>query len=167
MRIELEIGDAQGTAEQLTRPPQLRFQPRNQLLKRERLHQIIVGAAAQSVDPIVQAAAGGEHEDGDRIVAMTEFAQQLKAIAVGEPEVENQRGVERGLQDASRLFDVGQSVRLIARGLQALGQELRQLFVVFDDQQTHIRPVGNIGAKSWHTANREPVAHCGSGRRRV
>ena len=53
----------------------------------------------------MQAAAGGEHQDGNRIVAMPELAQQLQPVAVGQPKVENERGVEGGLQHATRLFD--------------------------------------------------------------
>src|ERR1700686_2348223 len=46
--IEFEVGDTERTAKQIAGPPQLSFQPRDQFLQREWLHQVIVGAAAQA-----------------------------------------------------------------------------------------------------------------------
>src|SRR6202521_4524093 len=66
--IEFEIGDAQRAAEQMAGPAQLRFQPRDQFLQRERLHQIVVRAAAQAVNPIMQAAARGKDRSEERRV---------------------------------------------------------------------------------------------------
>ena len=68
---------------------------------------------------------------------MPHLAQQREAVAVGQSEVEDQRGVERGLKNAARLFDRRQDVGLVACRPQTLGQELGELLIVFDDQQPH------------------------------
>src|SRR5262249_38580927 len=49
--VEREVGDVKRAAEQLAGPPHERFQPRQQLLERKRLDQIIVGTAAQPAHP--------------------------------------------------------------------------------------------------------------------
>src|SRR5579871_6656769 len=82
-RIEFEVGDAQRIAEQMARPAQLRFQPRDQFLQRERLDEIVVGAATQALNAVIEAAAGGQDQHWDGVVAVANLAQQLEPIAVG------------------------------------------------------------------------------------
>ena len=118
-------------------PPQLRLQPRDQFLQRERLHQIIVGAAAQALHAIVQAAARGQHQHRNRIVALPDLAQQREPVAVGQAEVEDQGGIERRAEHGARFLDRRQHVGLIAGRPQALCQQLGELLIVFDDQQPH------------------------------
>ena len=121
-------------------PSQLRFQPGQQFLQRERFHQIIVGAAAQALDTILQAAACGKHQDGNWIVAVPQLTQQLQAVAVRQPEVQDQARVERGSKDRACFLQRRKHVGLVAGRLQALAQELGKLLVVLDDQQSHISP---------------------------
>ena len=128
----------------MTGPPQLRFEPRDQFLQRKWFHQIIVGAAAQALDPILNAAACGEDQHRDRIVSVPYFAQHRQTVAVGQSEVEDQGRVMRREQNAGRLFDRGQHVGLVARVLQALYQEIGEFFIVFDDQQPHPRRLTNL-----------------------
>ncbi len=123
--------------QQVAGPPQLRLQPRHQFLQRERLHQVVVGAAAQAMNPVVQAAARGQDQNRDRIVGAPDLAQQLEPVAVGQAEVENQRGVKGAPQNAARLFDRRQDVGLVARGPQALHQEFGKFLIILDDQQSH------------------------------
>ena len=69
-RVEFEVGDTQIAVEQVARPAQLRFQPRDQFLQRERLHEVVVSPAAQAMDTVVQAAPRGQNQDRDRVVAL-------------------------------------------------------------------------------------------------
>ena len=124
-------------AEQLAGPAQLRFQPRNQLLQRERLHQIVVGAAAQAMHAVMQAAARGQNQHRNRVVALSDLAQQLEPVAVRQSEVENEGGIERRREHGARFLDGRQDVGLVARRFQSLRQQLGELFIVFDDQQSH------------------------------
>src|SRR5665213_3031813 len=135
--IEFEIGDAQRAPEQVAGPPQLGFQPRNQFLQCERLHQIIVRAAAQAVNAVMQAAARGEDQNRNGVVSVPNLAQQSKAVTVRQSEVQDEGGVERRQKDACCFFDGGQDVCLIAGRSQALCQEFGQLLIVFHDQQPH------------------------------
>jgi hypothetical protein len=59
--IECEVGNLQCAPEQLAGASQERLQPRQQLLERERLDEIIIRTAAQAANAILQSAAGGEH----------------------------------------------------------------------------------------------------------
>jgi hypothetical protein len=137
--IEFEIRDAKRTPEQVAGPSQLSFQSRDQLLQRERLHQIVVRPAAQAMDAIMKAAACGKNQNGNRIVSMPYLAQQREAIAVGQSQVEDESGVERCVKDACCLLNRGQYVSLVARRLQALGQKLGEFLIVLNDQQPHAR----------------------------
>ncbi len=127
----------QRAAEQLSGPAQQRFQTGDQLLERERLHQIIVGAAAQPLHPILHAAAGGEHEHRQGILAVADLAQDGEPIVVRQAEIEHQGGVAGGRQRRARLVGSGQHIAVEARFTQAVGQQLGQLLVILDDQQSH------------------------------
>src|SRR5882724_10393356 len=136
-RIEFEIGDAKIAVEQVPRPAQLRFQPGDQLLQRERLHQVVVRSAAQAMNAVLQAAARGQDHDRDRVALLPYLAQQLEPVAVGQAEVEDQGRIKRLAENALGLLNRRQDVGLIARGLQALRQEFGELLIVFNDQQSH------------------------------
>ena len=84
--VEFEICDAERVAEQLAGTPQLRFEPRNQFLQRERFDEIVIGSAAQALNAILQPAPGGQNQHRDRIVSMPKLAQELKTVAVGQSE---------------------------------------------------------------------------------
>src|SRR5258707_3307148 len=139
-RVEFEIGDAKIAVEQVARPAQLRFQPRDQFLQRERLHQVVVGPAAQAMNAVVQAATRGQHQHRDRIVALSYLAQQLQPVAVGQSEVEDQGRIKGFAENAFRFLNRRQDVGLIACRLQALRQELRELLIILNDQQSHPGP---------------------------
>src|SRR3984885_204908 len=77
--IEFEIGDAQRASKQIAGPSQLSFQPRDQFLQRERLHQVVVGSAAQAEHAIMKTATRGKHQNWDRVVLMAQLAQECQA----------------------------------------------------------------------------------------
>ena len=137
LRVEGEVGDLQARAEQLARAAQLRFEPRDQFLQRERLHQIVVGAAAQALHTIVQAAPRGQHQHGRRVLAMAQLAQDREAVSVGQTEIENDGRIGRGHQHGARFGRGRKQIDLVASRPQALGEQLGQQRIVFDNQQTH------------------------------
>jgi len=57
--------------------------PGEQLCERERLDEIIIGAAAQSADAILQASTGGEHQNRQRILAPPYLSQDREAVSIG------------------------------------------------------------------------------------
>ena len=64
-RVEGEVGDAQqllGAPDTLVRRSR-RAQAGEQLVERERLREVVVGAGVEPGDPVRDLVAGGEHED--------------------------------------------------------------------------------------------------------
>src|SRR6266851_355266 len=167
-RVEFEIGDAKVAIEQVARPAQLRFQPGDQFLQRERLHQVVVGAAAQAMNAVLQAAARGQDHDRNGVVLLPYLAQQLQSVAVGQAEVEDQGRIKGPAENAPGVLDRRQDVGLIACRLQALCQELSELLVIFNDQQSHPGPSKGYSNSKTHARagclrtrhERNNLAHC-------
>src|SRR6516162_9754785 len=130
--VECEVGNLKRASEQLAGTPQQRFQAGQQLFERKRLDEIVVGAAAQSTDAILQASTGGEHQNRQRVLTPPYLSQDREAVAIGQPEVENHGGIAgrryRGLSLGRRR----QEVDFITCRSETLGQELRKLLVVLD-----------------------------------
>src|SRR5215471_5885464 len=130
--VECEVRNLKRASEQLAGTPQQRFQAGQQLLERKRLDEIVIGAAAQPADPILQASTGGENQHRYRIFAPTYLSQDREAVSVGQPEVEHHGGVTgrryRGVSLARRRQKVG----FITCRLETLGEEMRKLLVVLN-----------------------------------
>jgi len=116
----------------LARTPQQCFQAGQQLFECKRLDEIVIGAAAQPSDAILQASTGGEHQNRQRILAPPYLSQDREAVAIGQAEVEHHGSVTgrryRGLSLGRRRQDVG----FIACCVKTLGEELRELLVVLN-----------------------------------
>ncbi|SMB69840.1 Uncharacterised protein [Acinetobacter baumannii] len=69
MALEVEYQRAPLDAPASARAAQQGLHPRQQLRGREGLGQVVVGPAREALDPVALAAAGGEHEDGQVLVA--------------------------------------------------------------------------------------------------
>jgi len=81
----------------------------DQFFQLERLHQIVIGAAAQPADAILQSPSRREHKDRQRILALPELSQDCQSVPVGQSQIEDQGGVG-GRQQRSPGF------RGVARG---------------------------------------------------
>jgi hypothetical protein len=132
-----KIGELERRAEQLAGPPQNGFEPRHQLLQRERLRQIIVRAAAQAIDPILQPVARCQHQDRQRVAPAAQLRQHRQAIAVGQTEIEDHGSITDAAQRIARFGDAVDDVGLIARRHQPAGEQSRELDIVLDDQKAH------------------------------
>ena len=119
--------------------PAERPEPGGQLLVRERLDQVVVGAGVEPGDPVADGVARGEHEDRDLGAGRADAARDLEPGDVGQADVEDDdldpgrrprrcRGRpagRRGLDDVAVL-------------LEQPPQEADEARVVFDDQQMHV-----------------------------
>src|SRR5688572_2082574 len=84
--VELQRAGADDFAIRGFEPAQSRPDPRQQLARRERLHDVIVGAAVETRDAIVLLAARRQHDDGDllRLGIALELPRELEAADVGQ-----------------------------------------------------------------------------------
>src|SRR5712692_9515219 len=77
--IQHQVGEAQLAARLRLAAAQQGTHARQELLERERLGKIIVGAAVETLDAVRYLIAGGEHQDG-LVAAFTEPAADLNAV---------------------------------------------------------------------------------------
>ena len=60
--------------------PQERAQAREQLVERERLRQVVVGACVEAGDAVGHFATRGEHEDRDRVLGGAELPADVEPV---------------------------------------------------------------------------------------
>jgi len=89
--VELDVGVAQHLAVVGGGAAQQRAQPREQLLERERLHQVVVGARVQPGDAVAHLVARGEHQDRRLGACAAQPPAGLDAVDVGHQHVEHDR----------------------------------------------------------------------------
>src|SRR5262249_52437540 len=87
--VEMQVANSEHRAKRPARPSQEGPQPSRQLLHSKRLENVVIGASVQARDPILNAIAGGQDEDGCAGVASAHFPQHLDAIAIWQTEVED------------------------------------------------------------------------------
>src|SRR6185437_1621084 len=106
---------------------------REQLAKRERLHEVVVGAGLQTADAIVDGAPRREHQDGRRDVAAAHLRAEVEAASARQHDVEDDdivRVRER------RIASVGERVhdhRVDMLFAQPVAQNARELGIIFND----------------------------------
>ena len=108
-----EVGEAQDAAVVgLGRlgAPQQRPQARLELLQRERLDQVVVGAGVQPGDAVVHRVAGGEHQHRRAVARVAQAAADLQAVDAGHRDVEHDRVVAHVGQAVQRLAAVGRQL---------------------------------------------------------
>src|SRR5664280_3726969 len=161
------------------RSPAQRPEPCEQLLVRERLHEVVVRPGVQAGNPVPDRVAGREHQDRHRVAGPAELPRDLEPGAVRAAPVEYD-GVEarRGAGDLDAL--VGRPGRLhrVAVLRQEPPQEPDEPDVILDDQQVHEISSAREGAfVGWVPSGRDErdvpgrgsqsVAACSRGRRHV
>lgn len=92
-RIERYGAAADGRLELAARPPDERAEPREHLFHPEWLRHIVVRAFVDSVNRLVPASAGGEHEHGHGQPRTAPAAEHRQAVDARQSEVENHRVV--------------------------------------------------------------------------
>ena len=122
--------------------PQQRAQPGQQLLERERLGEVVVGAGVEPLDPVADRVAGGEHEDRQVVARRAERAGRLDAVEPRHHHVDHDR-VGRDAADAGeRLGAVAGERHLVAVELQRATQRVTDRPVVVDDEDAGAGGVG-------------------------
>ncbi len=103
----------------------------------EGLDEVVVGADVQSGDPVAQAAPGGQDQDRDGVVVAPQPLDQVQAVAVWQPQVEEHEVVGR---EAPRLDPAFQGLAPVHHESilgQALDDQSAQTCVVLNQQQAH------------------------------
>ncbi len=87
----------------------------------------------------MQAAARGQHQHRRPVLAPAHLPEHRGAVAVGQAQVQDHRGIARVLQGAGRVLGRLGLVDGEPLGFEALAKQLGELLVVLDDQQPHAR----------------------------
>ena len=113
---------------------QQRPQPGQQLLQRERLGQVVVGAGVEALDPVADGVAGGEHQDGYVVAGGAQRAGGLDAVEPRHHHVHDDHVGRRPRRSRQRLGAVGGQGHVVPVELQRPAQRLAHGPVVVDDE---------------------------------
>ena len=91
--IERGVAEAQ-LVHLIALPPEQRVDAGQQFARVERLRQVIVGAGVQALDPILELALGGQHQDRRRAALSPNLTGQVVAVELRHHDVQDQQVVD-------------------------------------------------------------------------
>jgi hypothetical protein len=132
--IELQVAHAQRGHAARGAAPQQRPHTGEQLLALERLDEVVVGADVQPFDARLQRVAGGQHQDRRVVAVIAQALGDVDPVQAGEPEIQHDDVGQEGVSLVEPAHAVGGQLDFVALEAQRALQDLRDLFVVFDDE---------------------------------
>ena len=118
-----------------------RAQPREQLLERERLHQVVVGAGVEPFDAIIDCVASRQHQHRRPHILVAQSPANVEAVQAGQHHVEDDCVVRRRLRHPQPFFATPCGVGDVAFLAETAYEQLGELRLVLHDQHTHVRIV--------------------------
>ena len=116
------------------RATQERAQPRQQLLDRERLREVVVRAGVEAEHAVAEAVERRQHQDRQVVALSPGLAADREAVAVGQAQVEDDRGRLIARERGQRLVAAADADDVVA-GLRELDLEhAGDRLVVLDDE---------------------------------
>ena len=112
-------------------------EPGDELLERERLDHVVVGAGLERGDPGRDRVPRGQHQDRGHARAVAQRGEDLEPVAVGQAEVEDHRVGGRGREVGDGLASAREVLDLEALLAQAELEGLGESLGVLDDQDLH------------------------------
>ncbi len=163
-QIQLQIGHAQCAAFAAgMAAAQDDAHPGQQLGKRERLDEIVVGPQLQALDPILHLIAGGQEQHGHFQAPVTQGLQHLPAVQARQHDIQDHQVVLAVDGHVQAIGAIGHQVRAVARLAQSLAQVGPGLGFVLDDQYLHARSLGVLVREcaepeaAWYGDNRNVI----------
>jgi hypothetical protein len=98
--------------------------------------EVIVSAAVEAADAVIDLVAGGKDEDGNR-VGLTELLQEFPAVEFGKQKIEDDGIVGPGAGFVESFFAVGSLIHSKAVLAQHLSDGAQEIRFVFDHENTH------------------------------
>ena len=118
-------------------PAQQRPHAREQLLQRERLHHVVVGARVESVHAVGDRVARRQHQHRGSVVALAQHPADLEAVELRHQHVEHDRVRVLPRCRRQRLLAVAGQRNLIALQINRALERAAQLRLVVHDQDSH------------------------------
>ena len=116
---------------------------RQELGQRERFDHVVVGAKIQPAHTIVDAVPRGQNQHWRLDVTVAERLQNLESAAAGQHQIEYDQVEDRGVRLEEPLFTRGCHDDLVVLRLQRRRERLRELPLILDHQESHIRMVSS------------------------
>ena len=141
-QVEHEWSGAQDAAV-LASPPQARPDPSDQLVDREGLGHVVVGACVQADHLRPDVVHRGQHDHGESGLGGADQLEHVRAVQAGELHVEQDHIEVAVLRQLQTLWTVGGRDHREAPCLEASFDDLPDPRVVLDDEDlTHLTPLG-------------------------
>ena len=140
--VELEVGEAQDVFRLFRRPPQERAHACEQLVERERLRDVVVGARVEPGDTVVHLVARGQHQHGHAVPAAPHAAGDLEPVQSRHQDVEDHH-IRLAVHDPREpVGPVDGEIDLVALELQRPPEGVAHGAFVVDHEDPHARIVG-------------------------
>ena len=136
-RVEPQVADLEHRGPLGLAPPRERAQPRQQLGERERLDEVVVGAAVEAGDAVLDRVARGQHQHGRPDAGAAQPPAGLEAVEARQHHVEHDRVVGVRLRHPERVLAVRRHVGGEPLAGQPAPDQARHPQVVLDDQHAH------------------------------
>ena len=136
--IELQVGEAQDLLGPRRDPSQERPEPREQLLERERLREVVVRASVEACDAALHLGAGGQHQHGHAVPLSADAAADLQPVDAWHQDIEDHRvGLAVRLEPVERVGAVDCELHVVALQLEGPPERVAHRAFVVDDQDFH------------------------------
>ena len=136
-RVEPEVADLELGRPLGRRPAGERPQPREQLAEGERLDEVVVGARVETLDPVLDRVARGQHQHRRPDAAGAQLAAGGEAVDPRQHHVEDDRVVGRRAGHPERLLAGRGEIGRMALLAEAAHEQAAELRLVLDDQDAH------------------------------
>ena len=137
--VEFETRVAQRLLGRAAAAAQQGSQPRAELLERERLDQVVVGAGVEALDAIRDRVARGEHQHGRAVAGGAQAAADLEPVGLGHEHVEHDRVRRLVGERVERLAAVGGQMDPVAVHPQRAVERVADRGLVIDHEDAHTR----------------------------
>ncbi len=136
-RVEPQLADLDDRRPLALAAPHQGTEPGQQLGEGEGLGQVVVGAAVEAGDPVLERAAGGQHQHRRPDPLLAQAPAGLEAVDAGQDHVEDDRVVTRGAGHADSFLAGTGDVDGQALLAEATPDQRRHLHLVLDHQDIH------------------------------
>ena len=136
-RVELDVREPEHLAFLRPEPPKQRAQPGQQLVERERLDDVVVGARVEAGDPVGDLVARGQHQDGQRVAGPAKAPAGLEPVQPRHRDVEDDRVDAVAAQSVERLLAVAGQLDVVALQLEGTAERVPDGGLVVDDENLH------------------------------
>ncbi len=139
--VELDVGEGERCRGVVgAEPAHQRAHARDELLERERLHEVVVRACFEALDAVGDLIASGQHQDRNLASVGAEPPGQLEAVEPRHQHVDHQQlgRVRVRAQLEQRFFAVDCDLDVVALQRKRPAQRVAHGLVVVDDEDAHI-----------------------------